>query len=464
MHMEPLPRWRKCFLAPLSPLYRMFLWCMGIWWIRIKDHRQDRSVLPHIIVPAPHTTMLDMFVMMYVFPSSGFLGQHAVVRIPLVRQLGASGQGVFIDLKDRQSKDSCKATIAARASPSWAGPPLSIFPEGTITNGRQLVQFKAGAFFSGEPVLPVIITYPWRFYDMSWVGNNRNGFWFFRVALQFVNHCCVEILEVYRPSEAEKKAPVQYARNVRQAMADVLQLPVTEHTYDDVFFYREAAFKAGVGSDFEVESLKKMFHADMDDLKEWLHTFQKLDKDGSGSISRAELIDFLGLNDLKPKVLDRLFRFFDTDGNGSVEYREFVQIVALLSGKMDAKNIAKLAFLVYDTDGTGRVKRSDLIHAIDNGFQTNTHNDQSPEDEPEDDLVRTVTGKSIGDELLRTVTGKSMGVQLFDKSAADTDDMVGFTEFCELLDKNPHILETGFNDLRGRLLHTSDSDETAMPE
>jgi len=250
---------------------------------------------------------------------------------------------------------------------------------------------------------------------------------------------------VYRPSEVEKKAPSQYAKNVRSVMADALGLPVTEHTYDDVFFYREAAFKAGVGSDFEIASLKKMFHADMDDLKEWLQTFKKLDKSDSGSISRAELVDYLQLNDAKPKVIDRLFRFFDTDGDGTIEYREFVQIVALLSGKMDGKSIAKLAFLVYDEDGTGRVKRSSLCQAIDHGFQGKAYNSQ-------DDL----TSASEDGMSAQMSHKKSIGKQLLlDRASGQTDpsdDTVGFLEFCAILDKNPNILDTGINELRDRIL------------
>merc|ERR1719265_1069383 len=100
---------------------------MGFWNISIVDHRKDTSVDPKIVVIGPHVTMFDMFVMMYVYPRSGFLGQHATVKIPILNSIGTVTQGMFIDIADKDSKHSCKEGIAARASPDWRGGKLLIF-------------------------------------------------------------------------------------------------------------------------------------------------------------------------------------------------------------------------------------------------------------------------------------------------------------------------------------------------
>ena len=38
-------------------------------------------------------------------------------------------------------------------------PPISLFPEGTVSNGRHLLSFKKGAFASLNPIKMIIIKY-----------------------------------------------------------------------------------------------------------------------------------------------------------------------------------------------------------------------------------------------------------------------------------------------------------------
>lgn len=46
-------------------------------------------------------------------------------------------------------------------------PPLVIFPEGTTTNGRQLISFKKGAFENLDPVLLAPLKYDERYFNLS---------------------------------------------------------------------------------------------------------------------------------------------------------------------------------------------------------------------------------------------------------------------------------------------------------
>jgi lysophosphatidylcholine acyltransferase/lyso-PAF acetyltransferase len=468
-HTTPFSRWRYFILWPITPLYRIFLWCFGFWWISFRDSRIDKSDTPKIIVVAPHTTMFDMIVLMYLFPNSGFLGQRFVVDTPVLNKMGTAGQGVYIDLKDKNSKDSCKEIIAARASAEWTGYPMTVFPEGTITNGKQLVQFKAGAFGPGEPVLPVVLKYPWRHYDISWVGKNRHPLWGIRCALQVINYCEVHIMEVQRPCPEhpeEMTNPIAYANRIRHVIATQLNLPTTEHSYDDVFFYREAAFAAGVGNDFEVKQMKKLFNADLEQLKDWLELFRAADKDNSGTLSCEELkklLDLDGLDRNTNRIADKLFSFFDTDHSGSMEYREFVQLLALLSGKCDGKTLAKFAFMIYDTNSSGKVKKSVLIKALNNGFAHNSQRDLCNEGEESDTLdsmssIGCITQK-LGESLLRSTSKTTVSADsncIGDSSpVAGFNDLISFDEFQELIEAQPEVIEAAVGDLRARVTRTS---------
>jgi lysophosphatidylcholine acyltransferase/lyso-PAF acetyltransferase len=58
---------------------------------------------------------------------------------------------------ERAALDRQKEVIAGK-KPAY--PPICIFPEGTTTTCNTLLQFKSGAFLSGQPVQPVVVQYP----------------------------------------------------------------------------------------------------------------------------------------------------------------------------------------------------------------------------------------------------------------------------------------------------------------
>ena len=58
----------------------------------------------------------------------------------------------------------------------------------------------AGAFVSGQPVLPVLLRYKARHLNLGW-GMVYTPWHFFRMCTQFVNHLEMDILEPYVPSE-----------------------------------------------------------------------------------------------------------------------------------------------------------------------------------------------------------------------------------------------------------------------
>ena len=59
------------------------------------------------------------------------------------------------------------------------------------------------------------------------------------------------------PTEAERTDAVAFASRVRQAMADFVGVPCTNHSYDDVFL-AHASGKVGVIPEFEMAEIKKV--------------------------------------------------------------------------------------------------------------------------------------------------------------------------------------------------------------
>lgn len=370
-HSEPLSRWRYIFLVPVIFFNRAMLWCLGFWHIRIVDHRKNRRELPNIIVGAPHMNPVDPFVLAWAFPPlpSGVGKKELLSGVEgfLMGPMAIAGQGIFVDRDSSESRLACKEAIARRADPSWTGASTMIFPEGTTTNGRALIQFKNGPFSPGKPVLPVLLKYPAKHLNIAWVGDCSNlGMLVLRMMMQFVNYCEIEILDVYTPSPEEVADQKLFAKNVRKVMAEKLGVSTTEHSYADLKLSL-VAIKYGVGNDFHVDEMVSRYGVDLDQLKGWLRDFRKIDKDGSGTISYAEFRQVMAEDKAMPhsaKAMERMFSFFDTDQTGQISYREFVQGLALLSGRCTGTARAKLCFLLCDTEGTGQVAREMLRETL----------------------------------------------------------------------------------------------------
>lgn len=370
---EPLAPWRRRCLAPATLIFRGVLWCLGFWHIEIIDRRRDTLRVPKVLVVAPHMTWVDALVIAWAFPPfPAGVGDSLMLKAPCGRRLAVASQGVFVNVRNKESKESCRRIVEQRSQPSWPGPPTMIFPEGRITNGEMLIQFKLGAFQAGQPVLPVVLRYPFKHFNPACCGSNVGPLWPLRMMTQFANFCKVEVLEVVVPSPAERSDAVLYAQEVRLLMATAAGLDTTEHNYDDAFLYT-AARQARVVADFEVRSMCDLFSVDLKQLTTWLQVFRTVDSDHDGLIARSDFKKVIGASfpfrrTRDARSLDRLFDFFDTDGSGTIEYREFVQGLALFSGKCDPGSMVKLAFLVYDVEGNGRVSRSVLRGALSRAF------------------------------------------------------------------------------------------------
>ncbi|CAE7309717.1 Lpcat2b, partial [Symbiodinium pilosum] len=363
-HSAPFEVWRLWLLAPLKYLNRLALAAFGFWpgCIKVNDLRKEPGCPSKILVVAPHMTALDSLLIGVAFPPvpSG-VGMTGLLQIPVMRSLAIGAQAIFVDRNNPESRRSCKEAIQARTVESWSGPPMMIFPQGVITNGSALTQFNVGAFSPGKAVVPVCLRYPWRHYNPAGCGQNHAlGIALLRTMLQFTNECQIDILETYVPSPAEVANDRLFANNVRSVMAAYLNLPCTEQNYEDAFL----AFgsRAHIGSDFEAARLRRCYNCSVDDLKAVLRSFECHDASDSGTISYEEFCSALsglgGAGRLSQEAA--IFAYFDQDRSGAVEYRDYIQVAALLSGRGSEPSRMQLAFLIADMEGSGSAAASFL--------------------------------------------------------------------------------------------------------
>eukprot|EP00403_Amphidinium_massartii_P011353 CAMPEP_0178426188 /NCGR_PEP_ID=MMETSP0689_2-20121128/29109_1 /TAXON_ID=160604 /ORGANISM="Amphidinium massartii, Strain CS-259" /LENGTH=477 /DNA_ID=CAMNT_0020047873 /DNA_START=71 /DNA_END=1505 /DNA_ORIENTATION=+ len=342
---------------------------------KVRDLRsqESRRNPTKILVVAPHMTFLDSLVIAWAFPPvpSG-VGMTDILKFPLFRSLTLASQAVFVARDNPDSRQSCKEVIQTRASKAWTGPPMMIFPEGVLTNGKTLIQFKAGAFVPGVPVTPVCLRYPWRHYNPCGCGKNyRVIIAVVRTLLQFANFCEISILDNYTPSEAEVSDAKLYAEGVRSTMARHLKVPVTEHSYEDASLNFKS--RAHVGLDFEVSQMKAHCGFTSEEVKAIFARFEEINTSCSGRITWTEFeVGFFvkcfdGDLCITPLSKKLIFDFMDQDSKGSFGFREFLQLAAMTQGKLARMDRLRLGFLSISkvsSDGSLRARHDVLAEII----------------------------------------------------------------------------------------------------
>lgn len=96
-------------------------------------------------------------------------------------------------------------------------------------------------------------------------------------------------------------------------------------------------------------------------------TFQMLDKDNDGVLSKQELINGLskvfGKQAFLHEEIDQLLDNIDLNGNGVIDYSEFVTATSDYQKLCTEKNL-KVAFDKFDLDGNGEITLEELKEVL----------------------------------------------------------------------------------------------------
>lgn len=263
---QPLPPWRRALLQPIRPFARAMLWSMGFWRIKVTYMPGSAPGGAGVLAGAPHYSLIDPLVLAWLeLPCS--VSKKAVRDLPLVGRTAAALQCIFVDRKDPLSKKVTAQAIVERAR-SAAWPPVLVFPEGTCTNGRCLISFKAGAFLPGVPVQPIALRYTPGAHGLPLAACRDDAELRLLLAmLQIRNTLEVTYLPLHTPTATEVADKAAFADGVRADLATHLNVPTTRHSYDDVWLAGKAR-RYGVEQTFEVASLQAIFSLSADGISQ----------------------------------------------------------------------------------------------------------------------------------------------------------------------------------------------------
>ena len=188
------------------------------------------------LIISNHTGFYDI-IMNMALHSCGFLSKEETKDIFLVGTISKGINCLFVKRESKEDRERIFVELEKRQKDFYEGrilSPLCLFPEGTTTNGKYILKFKRGAFYSLLPIKPQIIL----------LDNNLN----YSVAGCKINLC---ELPVIKPTEymfekyshlGEEKWEV-FAEVTRKIMCEIGGLTPSDKTFRDSKRYENSLYK-----------------------------------------------------------------------------------------------------------------------------------------------------------------------------------------------------------------------------
>ena len=214
---------------------------------------QDTRVAP--IVVSNHVSWADMF--FYLAYQVSFLSKESVAHTFLIGWHAITRQSIFLNREDQKDRNKVLDLIKARAARVKESEdifPLLIFPEGTCSNGRSLMSFKKGAFFTGDPIKIYVLQYNNDYQVISSIANINPAFAILVTLLQCSNNLTLyEYSDHFDPLYSMRKAGVTIeeeeawkpvADDVKKLMAFISGFECTEDSFRELLAYEAESPKA----------------------------------------------------------------------------------------------------------------------------------------------------------------------------------------------------------------------------
>lgn len=222
---KPMAAWRRNIMrGPIKLASRTLMFICGFYWVNDTyitlpgNKKRPRAS----IVISNHTGYMEI---LYTAARYGccFVAKSVLAKQPIMGTIMKCAQTIFVDRASGKSHAGDQIIERAKHPERW--PILGLYPEGTTTNGRQLISFHTGAFIAGAPLKPLIAKYQSVLFDPSFTCYSQLSH-MVQILAQPINFMQVVHLPTYVPSEAEKRDPHLYANNVRSLMSVIAQMPM----------------------------------------------------------------------------------------------------------------------------------------------------------------------------------------------------------------------------------------------
>lgn len=250
--------------VPLHYLYRVFAYGspFPMWFLRFAARICGARVKTHgvhlkrdVFYVANHISWLDILALAGA-SGTAFVAKEELSKAPLVGWLASLNRTVFVKRENRLGVAEQINALREALADNWS---VTVFPEGTTTDGHSLLPFKTSMLSVLEPpppgvlVQPVMLDYGEVAEWIGWVGNESGLNNAKRVLARkgsFEVH--VHFLDPFSPEEfrGRKAIGIESRKRIETALCRALGKPVRDFPHDVApIRYNAPAGSKGVGKD-----------------------------------------------------------------------------------------------------------------------------------------------------------------------------------------------------------------------
>eukprot|EP00467_Chlorarachnion_reptans_P019759 CAMPEP_0114511826 /NCGR_PEP_ID=MMETSP0109-20121206/14624_1 /TAXON_ID=29199 /ORGANISM="Chlorarachnion reptans, Strain CCCM449" /LENGTH=349 /DNA_ID=CAMNT_0001691419 /DNA_START=244 /DNA_END=1293 /DNA_ORIENTATION=- len=233
---------KRTALSLLRLQARIWLWCLGVWWIEERHLTQGAPVPAKCVLISNHIGIHEIFWFVVKY-SPGFVSKAEVRKAPIIGKIGEMLNCVFVDRKTEKKGENVEGKPKQKMNAvesikekfnSSSSFHLCAFPEGTTTNGEQLIRFRSGAFVPMLPVLPHLVKFGGfqrgRDFDPHYTAVKFSR-WIIGLMCQGWIRFQVTYLPLQTPKDGE--TPREYADRIQKLMASEANMPCVDRSFSD---------------------------------------------------------------------------------------------------------------------------------------------------------------------------------------------------------------------------------------
>ena len=235
-----------------------------------EDYFSDYNDKYSLIV-SNHTGFYDIVLNMSI-NSAGFLAKYDTKDYLLVGTIAQGINCLFVKRESQEDRARIFVELEQRQKDFYEGKilsPLCIFPEGTTTNGKYILKFKKGAFYSLLPIKPQIILLDDDLDYSVAIGVGSTGFNYFRSLCYFGCKMYLCELPVIKPTEfmwqnfshlGTEKWEI-FAEVTRKIMCEISRLKPSNKTFRDSKNYENSLYKGEFDAELAEHLIPKLLPA-----------------------------------------------------------------------------------------------------------------------------------------------------------------------------------------------------------
>jgi 1-acyl-sn-glycerol-3-phosphate acyltransferase len=181
--------------------------------------------------------------------SSSFVAKDSVKKIPLIGYISSAFKTLYINRTSPNSRKEIIQEIQNRQNDYVSGKslmPICLYPEGTTSNGRSLISFKKGAFYTLTPIKMFVLKVDNREGYFPLAAGGMNILLHLALSLTFFKNNLQAIeLPVFAPNHylfenfkhLGKDQPEIYSEACRHVMSEISSIPLSPSTFETKLDY-----------------------------------------------------------------------------------------------------------------------------------------------------------------------------------------------------------------------------------